>query len=273
MPLRPTEGTAKSKKERSNAVTLPRQKPLPRSRPPLTTPNPFIPKPLNIRVNPWTAAQRSEIRESFDHQRLKNGEAGINIFISQAAHFLWLYDRNAALESHATIKKKLNRVERAAAELLKALSRLQQGEGAKRLASVGDHLSKWVRLNPENAGAPETSYERQMQRLVAESEDPMLGNQKLMLQRLWTYTTVLRLQAHGSQLGLEASRQHKSHDQRRDMLVSFLYQEWTLVFGAEPSTTRDHEFHRPGGYLIIPHPWPGQNPPPGDGGTRDDYAV
>jgi nitroreductase len=29
----------------------------------------------------------------------------------------------------------------------------------------------------------------------------------------------------------------------------------------------------PGGYLIIPHPWPGQNPPPGDGGTRDDYAV
>ena len=29
----------------------------------------------------------------------------------------------------------------------------------------------------------------------------------------------------------------------------------------------------PGGYLKIPHPWPGQNPPPGDGGTRDDYAV
>jgi hypothetical protein len=31
--------------------------------------------------------------------------------------------------------------------------------------------------------------------------------------------------------------------------------------------------HTPGGHLKIPHPWPGQNPPPGDGGTRDDYAV
>lgn len=29
----------------------------------------------------------------------------------------------------------------------------------------------------------------------------------------------------------------------------------------------------PGGYLNFPHLWPGQTPPPGDGGTRDDYAV
>jgi len=29
----------------------------------------------------------------------------------------------------------------------------------------------------------------------------------------------------------------------------------------------------PGGHLKIPHPWPGQNPPPGGGWTRDDYAV
>ena len=29
----------------------------------------------------------------------------------------------------------------------------------------------------------------------------------------------------------------------------------------------------PGGHLNFPHPWPGQTPPPGDGGTRDDYAV
>jgi pentatricopeptide repeat protein len=29
----------------------------------------------------------------------------------------------------------------------------------------------------------------------------------------------------------------------------------------------------PGGHLKIPHPWPGQNPPPGGGGTKDDYAV
>ncbi len=28
----------------------------------------------------------------------------------------------------------------------------------------------------------------------------------------------------------------------------------------------------PGGHLKIPHPWPGQNPPPGSGGTGDDYA-
>jgi len=28
----------------------------------------------------------------------------------------------------------------------------------------------------------------------------------------------------------------------------------------------------PGGHLKIPHPWPGQNPPPGSGGTVDDYA-
>jgi hypothetical protein len=28
----------------------------------------------------------------------------------------------------------------------------------------------------------------------------------------------------------------------------------------------------PGGHLNIPHPWPGQNPPPGSGGTVDDYA-
>ena len=28
----------------------------------------------------------------------------------------------------------------------------------------------------------------------------------------------------------------------------------------------------PGGYLNFPHPWPGQNPPPGSGGTVDDYA-
>ena len=29
----------------------------------------------------------------------------------------------------------------------------------------------------------------------------------------------------------------------------------------------------PGGHLKIPRPWPGQNPPPGGGGTIDDYAV
>ena len=29
----------------------------------------------------------------------------------------------------------------------------------------------------------------------------------------------------------------------------------------------------PGGHLKIPHPWPGQNPPPDGGGTGDDYAV
>jgi hypothetical protein len=29
----------------------------------------------------------------------------------------------------------------------------------------------------------------------------------------------------------------------------------------------------PGGYLNFLHPWPGETPPPGDGGTRDDYAV
>jgi serine/threonine-protein kinase len=29
----------------------------------------------------------------------------------------------------------------------------------------------------------------------------------------------------------------------------------------------------PGGHLNFPHSWPGQTPPPGDGGTRDDYAV
>ena len=31
--------------------------------------------------------------------------------------------------------------------------------------------------------------------------------------------------------------------------------------------------HLPGGHLKIPHPWAGQTPPPGCGGTRDDYAV
>jgi uncharacterized membrane protein YfcA len=29
----------------------------------------------------------------------------------------------------------------------------------------------------------------------------------------------------------------------------------------------------PSGHLNFLHPWPGQTPPPGDGGTRDDYAV
>jgi hypothetical protein len=29
----------------------------------------------------------------------------------------------------------------------------------------------------------------------------------------------------------------------------------------------------PGGHLNFLHSWPGQTPPPGDGGTRDDYAV
>jgi hypothetical protein len=29
----------------------------------------------------------------------------------------------------------------------------------------------------------------------------------------------------------------------------------------------------PGGHPKLPHLWPGQNPPPGGGGTRNDYAV
>jgi len=44
----------------------------------------------------------------------------------------------------------------------------------------------------------------------------------------------------------------------------------TLTLSLNAGTTHAYI---PGGYLIIPHPWPGQNPPPGDGGTRDDYAV
>jgi DNA-binding transcriptional LysR family regulator len=39
-------------------------------------------------------------------------------------------------------------------------------------------------------------------------------------------------------------------------------------------TMVDAEGHfTPGGHLKIPHPWPGQNSPPCDGGTRDDYAL
>ena len=29
----------------------------------------------------------------------------------------------------------------------------------------------------------------------------------------------------------------------------------------------------PGGHLNFRHLWPGQNPSPGSGGTRDDYAI
>jgi hypothetical protein len=45
-----------------------------------------------------------------------------------------------------------------------------------------------------------------------------------------------------------------------------------------PATIRRYwaiagDLGNPGGHLKIPHPWPGQNPPPGGGGTIDDYAV
>jgi hypothetical protein len=47
--------------------------------------------------------------------------------------------------------------------------------------------------------------------------------------------------------------------------------------GQTETETRDAQAEskrlRPGGYLNFLHPWPGETPPPGDGGTRDDYAV
>jgi hypothetical protein len=37
--------------------------------------------------------------------------------------------------------------------------------------------------------------------------------------------------------------------------------------------SRLHVSYVPGGHPKLPHLWPGQNPPPGSGGTRDDYAL
>jgi len=52
-------------------------------------------------------------------------------------------------------------------------------------------------------------------------------------------------------------------------IIELLRQREMQSDGAGSTVESTH----PGGHLKLLHLWPGQNPPPGSGGTRDDYAV
>jgi hypothetical protein len=178
------------------------------------------------------------MKQSFDPETLKRKDERVEVYIRHADQFFWL-DQNTTPESRATIKTKLKRVERAAGELLTALSRLHSGDGFSHFAAAGEKLSKSVRLKSETDGLEES-----FRQFATESDDPALGNQRLMLRRLWTYLSAAKLQAQYSMVGLEPTRKIKGADRRRASLVSFLYLEWYLVFGELPNVTRDKEFHR-----------------------------
>lgn len=58
-------------------------------------------------------------------------------------------------------------------------------------------------------------------------------------------------------------------DELADVLMT-RYEKQSTMMLCEWSSWRSPG---PGGHPKLPHLWPGQSPPPGSGGTRDDYAL
>ena len=182
-----------------------------------------------MRAEPWTAAQKARIKSCFD---TGTNVKRIGAFISQVGIQLfgtWLINRALTAESHATMDVKLARVERAASELLAALSRLREGDAYTYL--MGDRV-----------GYVLTKVATAMQITMPQASSGNFTDS--VLSRLWDDAAFLGLRTSVARAGIKSSRKHKGVDRRKNELAGFLYLEWELVFGEPPSTQRDGEFHR-----------------------------
>jgi hypothetical protein len=199
------------------------------------------PGPSEIKITPWTKPQRVRIRESFGAERQAQQTQQISAFIEHALQITWLRNLNAPIASQKTIIKQLTRIEEAARELLDSLSRVMQGDALLHLEAAA-HL-----LEQSKTGTPPTRRKAQLkdrlQKWAAESSGARVGARAQMRLRLEADTNALQLQARYAQRELKASRGDRAKDRRASLLVSFLYQEWCLIFGVEPKTSRDGEFH------------------------------
>jgi hypothetical protein len=213
--------------------------------------NPFTLNPLPMGTVPWTKHQRQAIKASFSADRQKKDGQRIETFTRQAALLLQLGDHKS-VESQLTIADKLESVQLAASDLLKALSRVSQSKGLDYLLSAID--AALPRL-PSEAGPVPRGFERTdaarelaefvwgcgVQAMTEFSKGEW--TQSLMLRRLWTYASVMQLAAFHSRIGLSPSRGARGKDRRARTLAELLYQTWYFVFGGEPKVNRDGEFH------------------------------